>query len=183
MKRQSGDRYALAQFYDGARLFNPHYARTVPYEEGLQRLEKLRCFHKLNEGGDNSIVERMKRSWRAYRQIALGVVTSFDSTDRSSILSWHYRTFLRVGDETTADNNISSCRYCHSGRMDCSCHSDLKAWWDGAQLVALVMPSSAAAERVFSLLNNMYSAQQSTILSDTIKLGLYVAFNKRDLRT
>ena len=86
-------------------------------------------------------------------------------------------TFPRV-----EDRNSSQCRYCNSVNRDCTCYSDLKAWWEAAQLIALVQPSSAAAERVFSLVNNMYKSQQSMTLSDSIKLALYLAYNKRDLR-
>ena len=52
-------------------------------------------------------------------------------------------------------------------------------WWEAAQLAALVMPSSGAAERVFSLLNNLFSDQQSKTLTDAIFLSLYLAYNKR----
>ena len=142
----------------------------------------MRSFHKLNEG-DDSIVDRLKRSWMAYRDIASGVLSSFDKDNRSAILTWHYRNFLRLEEQRVEDrNNRRECKYCDSEHMDCSCYSDLKAWWEAAQLIALVQPSSAAAERVFSLVNNMYKSQQSSALTDGIKLSLYLAYNKRDLR-
>ena len=41
------------------------------------------------------------------------------------------------------------------------------------------MPSSAAAERVFSILNNLYNDQQTRALVDSILVSLYLAYNKR----
>eukprot|EP00985_Skeletonema_marinoi_P015452 scaffold7987_cov87-Skeletonema_marinoi.AAC.1 len=46
---------------------------------------------------------------------------------------------------------------CSCGSSRCHCNSNnLRAYWEAAQLLSLVMPSSGAAERVFSLLNNHF---------------------------
>ncbi len=76
----------------------------------------------------NPFVERLKRSWKAYSNIAAPISKSFDSKDKSAILTWHYRTFRRLDGDGTADYNVSECRHCQSVSRDCSCYSDLKAW-------------------------------------------------------
>eukprot|EP00986_Skeletonema_menzelii_P020339 scaffold30910_cov371-Skeletonema_menzelii.AAC.1 len=44
-----------------------------------------------------------------------------------------------------------------------------------------VMPSSGAAERVFSLLSNHFNQHQTRTLADKIFLSLYLSYNKRKL--
>ena len=87
--------------------------------------------------------------------------------------------FLGLEEENKTDLRCRSCRYCGNKSNNCKCNGNLHAWWEGAQLAALVMPSSGAAERVFSLLNNLFSDRQSTALSDVIFLSLFLAYNKR----
>ena len=48
-----------------------------------------------------------------------------------------------------------------------------------AELVALVMPSSGAAEKVFSLASNLLSDKQSSMLADVLYLTLFLNYNKR----
>ena len=48
-----------------------------------------------------------------------------------------------------------------------------------SQLLSLVMPSSCAAKRVFSLLSDQFSKQQSSTLGDMLFLSLFIAHNKR----
>jgi hypothetical protein len=83
------------------------------------------------------------------------VHSKFDmKKDDAATLSWHYQQFLRLDDEFAEDNRRNkSCRYCKCSRGNCNCNSNLRYYWEAAQLLSLVMPSSAAAERVFSLLN------------------------------
>ena len=52
-------------------------------------------------------------------------------------------------------------------------------WWKVAAILVLIQPSSAACERVFSLLNNSFSNKQSKALADYIILSLMMQFNKR----
>ena len=56
---------------------------------------------------------------------------------------------------------------------------DLPHWISAAQLVALVQPSSAAAEKVFSLLNASFGDQQVHALQDYVEASLMLQFNKR----
>ena len=56
--------------------------------------------------------------------------------------------------------------------------SDLPKWSTAARKVALVQPSSAAAERVFSILNSSFRAQQDCSLQDYIECSLMLQYNK-----
>ena len=47
-------------------------------------------------------------------------------------------------------------------------YGDLPCWSSAVQKVFLVQPSSAAAERVFSLLKNAFGEQQQSSLQDLV---------------
>ena len=74
---------------------------------------------------------------------------------------------------------------------DVSCDVDVAKWWNNHQnelpawaeackLVLLVQPSSAAAERVFSLLESSFSSKQNTSLQDYISLSVMLQYNNKD---
>lgn len=56
----------------------------------------------------------------------------------------------------------------------------LPHWADAAQKVSLVQPSSAAAERVFSLLKNSFSDRQLHSLQDYIEASLMLQYNRAE---
>ena len=56
---------------------------------------------------------------------------------------------------------------------------DLPFWSSALKDVLLVQPSSAASERVFSLLQNSFTPQQSSSLEDYIELSLMLQYNDR----
>ena len=58
--------------------------------------------------------------------------------------------------------------------------SDLPMWASGFRKVALFQPSSAAAERVFSLLSNSFGKQQENSLEDYIQLSVMMQYNYRN---
>ena len=60
-------------------------------------------------------------------------------------------------------------------------HKDQLPHWSHAfQLVILVQPSSAAAERVFSLLANSFGTQQESSLEDYVQLSVMLQYNYRN---
>jgi hypothetical protein len=60
-------------------------------------------------------------------------------------------------------------------------HQDqLPAWAQAVRMVATLPPSSAAAERVFSLLKCMYNDQQGSLLSDAIEAAMMLRYNSRN---
>ena len=54
---------------------------------------------------------------------------------------------------------------------------DLPCWAAAARKVFLVQPSSAASERVFSLLKSSFSSQQQNSLQDYIEVSLMLQYN------
>mmetsp|Transcript_6356 Transcript_6356/g.9286 ORF Transcript_6356/g.9286 Transcript_6356/m.9286 type:complete len:182 (-) Transcript_6356:66-611(-) len=178
---ETGDRFTAVELFEGASVFNPAIARGLTREEAMSKLEKLRHLPALNKEGDANIVNKLKKGWNAYRQKVLNVYSKFDyKKDHSAILTWHYRQYLHLDDELAEDSRRrNSCRYCSCSSNQCQCNSNLHAYWEAAQLLSLVMPSSGAAERVFSLLNNHFNLHQTRSLSDQIFLSLYLSYNKR----
>jgi hypothetical protein len=138
-------------------------------------IDKLRHFHPLDK---DEVVRALKLSFVSYKTNALQV-----SKKKVDILQWHYDLHEHLEADEDEDRMERNCRYCNfsSSSSSCKCAERLRMWWGAACLVVLVQPSSAAAERVFSLLKNFWSAQQTRSLSDTIKASLFLAYNKREL--
>ena len=57
--------------------------------------------------------------------------------------------------------------------------NDLPTWAKAARHVLLVQPSSAASERVFSLLKNSFTERQNSSLQDYIETSLMLQYNNR----
>jgi len=56
---------------------------------------------------------------------------------------------------------------------------ELPNWSSAARKVLLLQPSSAASERVFSLLKASFSDQQESSLEDYIETSVMLQYNKR----
>ena len=93
---------------------------------------------------------------------------------------------------TSADiTNLKKC----TSTLPCSCRRPCQSvdpikWWEmhleqlphwanAYKNVILVQPSSAAAERVFSLLTNSFGQQQTSSLEDYISVSVMLQYNKR----
>ena len=144
-------------------------------------LKKLRTYPTLTKEGEKNTGGGLKRGYRAYRSNARLVPSEFDyKKDNAAILSWHYKLHLRIDHELREDSKArGSCRYCGRHNAKCNCSCNLRFYWEAAQLLSLVMPSSGAAERVFSLLANQFNNQQTRALGDLIYLSLFLAYNNR----
>lgn len=59
-----------------------------------------------------------------------------------------------------------------------NCHG-LPTWSNAAKQVLLLQPSSAAAERVFSLLTASFSEQQQHSLNDYVETSIMLQYNNR----
>ena len=64
-------------------------------------------------------------------------------------------------------------------RGECQCAAGLSFYWKVLELLALIQPSSGAAERVFSLLKAFWNHLQTSSLTDAIAASLYMAINGR----
>ena len=54
---------------------------------------------------------------------------------------------------------------------------DLPYWFSAAQKVVLIQLSSAASERVFSLLNAYFQSQQENMLQDYLETSIMLQYN------
>ena len=57
--------------------------------------------------------------------------------------------------------------------------SELPKWAQACRHILLCQPSSAAAERVFSILNNSFSDRQSHSLEDYIQISVMLQYNRK----
>eukprot|EP00985_Skeletonema_marinoi_P008479 scaffold3854_cov120-Skeletonema_marinoi.AAC.1 len=124
---------SLVELFRAFRIFNPSYAKTLSRKDAFALIEKLDHYPIFRQGG---YVAKLKKGWNAYKQNASFVVADFGKTkdgekDKSAILTWHYRMFLRI-DEDEADDN--HCRYCPKEARGSICYDDLKTWWDAVKL-------------------------------------------------
>ena len=58
--------------------------------------------------------------------------------------------------------------------------ASIQIWSNTAQNVLLLQPSSAAAERVFSVLNNTFARKQLRALEDYVEASIMLQYNKRE---
>jgi hypothetical protein len=151
------------------------YAKTLTNAEGHHLIDMLRNFHPLN---NDELIRALKLTFLSYKTNALQVTKT-----KVHVLQRHYDLHQHLEADEDEDRMERNCRYCKSAfsKSDCKCADRMKMWWEAASLVVLVQPSSAAAERVFSLLKNFWSVQQTSSLSDAIRASLFLAYNKRDL--
>ena len=80
-------------------------------------------------------------------------------------------TYMAIADGTSADANKLEWWKNHA--------SEVPKWSSGCRAILLLQPSSAAAERVFSLLTNSFKEQQTHALEDYIETSVMLQYNKR----
>ena len=136
---EGGDRHDAMQFYFGARIFDPSYAKTLNRAQAFALIDKMSVYPIFNKDGDNSIINRLKKTWPSYYKNASEVKAKFgndmrDNKDKAGISTWHYRMSLRLDSEL---NDDMQCRYCTSGNQHCSCYNDAKVWWEACEMAAL----------------------------------------------
>eukprot|EP00117_Sycon_ciliatum_P017802 scpid51839/ scgid16655/ len=66
----------------------------------------------------------------------------------------------------------------HSGLARWKVHGNLPASQNAARVVYSMLPSSASAERVFSLLQATTSSQQQRLLADHLEASLMLQYNR-----
>jgi len=145
----------LVNFYRAARIFDPCYAKTVGTGMAKNLINDLEQFRPIE---DKRLSKTLLRSFARFKNKAISIDNNSDSVN---ILQWHY----------------DICRFTCESDTD-----DLWAWYETCKLVVLVVPSSGALERVFSLLKEYWGIQQTHSLSDNIMLSLYLSYNKRHVR-
>ena len=114
---EGGDRHNLVTFYDGAKIFDPNYAKTVTTVDARKCIDKLGLYPRLAEGNN---ISKLKKGWKAYKINAQMNISRLDKDD--DILSWHYGVFLGLDEEKEIDKNKNTCRYCGNENGCCSCN-------------------------------------------------------------
>ena len=88
---EGSDRHDLVTFYDGAKIFDPNYAKTVNTVDARNCIDKLGLYPRLAEGNNMS---KLKKVWKAYKVHAQMNISKLDND--GDILSWHYCVFSRA---------------------------------------------------------------------------------------
>ena len=87
--------------------------------------------------------------------------------------------------KTELPNYIAACEDVDSSHDVCTFWKNRKQtlphWSAAACKVAVIQPSSAAAERVFSVLNGSFSDTQNSSLQNLIETSVMLQFNKRSV--
>ena len=72
------------QFFFGARIFDPKCAKTLTTAQSRVLINKMATYPIFNEGGANSIIARLKRTWPAYHKSVSEVATNFGNGMRNT---------------------------------------------------------------------------------------------------
>ena len=132
-------------------------------------IEDLRILPALD---DDDLIEGLKDGLPAYFYYAKRTF----SRELNLLQWWYDHSSVRPEDCSPG----SRCIMC--GCVDsCKCNAGLGWWWKAMERLAVVQPSSAGAERVFSVLGAFWNQLQTNTLSDTILVSLLLAINGRDL--
>ena len=101
----------------------------------------------------------------------LRVLPFMDSDDIIDELKHELPTYMAIVDGTSADANKLEWWKNHASKVP--------KWSRGCRAILLLQPSSAAADRVFSLLTNSFKEQQTQALEDYIETSVMLQYNKR----
>lgn len=146
--------YSCAHMYDvcrAAQLFNPAFAASHLTSRSVDVL-----YHTVTPFAHHVSLEALKAEIPAFLSAA-AEVDSIDVSDVADFSSQVLR-FWRGASKTA-----------------------LKEWCKAAKIVFAMSPNSAACERVFSLLDNMYGDQQLCSLADSIQASLMLRYNGRSV--
>ncbi len=81
-------------------------------------------------------------------------------------------TYLAAAEDVAGDIDTTNWWKNHS--------NDLPQWSSIFKLIILIQPSSASAERVFSILQSSFQSQQESSLEDYIELSVMMQYNYRN---
>lgn len=149
-------------------------------EKAHALLDELKKVPALN---DDDLIRSLRSTFVFYKNEAKKC-----NSKPGSVLQWHYDLMMGLREKREVDLQREQCIFCkcsldnHRGHAShCKCHQKLDGWWNSCKVLVLLQPSSAASERVFSLLKNYWGDQQYRAYSDIIFLSLALCFNKRSL--
>jgi hypothetical protein len=169
---QTGDRADAVKFYRGDGVCDPLFVKSISMQQGRNLTDNVKYYTCLNK---SDIRDGHKSSFKFMKEAADRVTAT-----EVDVIQWRYKMGELMKKKAERDAYLYRCWECLQGIQVCNCGLEhFGLWWEACELATLVQPSSAAAERVFSMLNNMWADQQTSALSDIIKLSLYLRLNKR----
>ena len=164
-----GDRSVLVKLLFAGSLFHPMFVKNENHQDACLAFEDLRSYDPLN---NDEMIQGLKDGFSAYKYYARRV-----ARNDIDVLQWCY-DHRHVHDDDIHVPGQDDCKFCGM-RGCCKCADGLPFFWKALELLALIQPSSAAAERVFSLLKAFWNHLQTSSLSDAIVASLYMALNGR----
>jgi hypothetical protein len=121
------------------------------------------------------MIEGLKASFKHIKGFGKKVTSS-----NVDVLQWHFTVMGKLEKELKEDAVLLRYANCKYKYLHCRCGKQSVLRWLGVcALVVNVQPSTVAAERVLSIINNMWTDKQTSSLSDMIKASLFLLFNKR----
>ena len=151
--------YALSCVQPGLQYYRECLTGCMKVPLAAFKVARLFCPSKVNE---------MKPDFSAVD--SLSVFPFLDSTALGN-LKLELPQYIAASEDT--DPNYSPAEFWRAHELY------LPSWATTAKKVILVQPSSAACERVFSLLNNSFNAQQDSSLQDYIETSVMMQYNYR----
>ena len=149
-----------------SQLFDPSFAAENAADidtAWVQRLGEIICLAKYGQGdgsdgaaadGDETLpfVSQLKRDLPLYLAAVRGFTCNHGDVDEftEAVLGWWKNHAAEVG-----------------------------AWAVGAQIIFSLTPNSAAAERIFSQMKDMFGAKQASALSDMLQAAMMLRYHKR----
>ena len=168
---EDADRSRALKLCVAAELFVPQFARTLSKQAAYEHIDQLRLFDKLN---NDSMINGLKQGWHAFKYYACNEKRPRGQLD---VLQWHYdRQELR---RSSPNANCKACQ--RAAHANCCCEQGLPYYYKAVKLLVLLQPSSAGAERVFSVLKRYFDEQQESSLTDAIRVAVFLEVNKRPL--
>ena len=165
-----GDRHDMVKLILAASIFDPAHARTLSRTAANDAIEDLRILDRLN---DDAIMKDMKDGFPAAKYYAHRALC-----ETTNVVQWWHDHRHVLPDDRRVPG--TTCKFCGAAGA-CRCETAFESWWNTVQVLALVQPSSAGAERVFSRLKLFWDHLQTRTLTDCIAASLFLCTNKREL--
>ena len=83
--------------------------------------------------------------------------------------------YLAIADGVTVESEEDKVKWWSNQEIS------LPTWSAALKKILLVQPSSASAERVFSLLKNGFNRQQDAALEETVEASVMLRYNAQDI--
>jgi hypothetical protein len=176
------DSHSEAKFKDmidiskAATVWVPKEAASLSRAEALRRIDLLRVYRRAI---DTETIEAVKEEWVTYRQLI--DAGAYDAVINAVIGA---NAEGADGEGAPAEENAEPRDedVCKAIMTFFKNHEKkVPAFAKVAKLLAVIPTSSAAAERVFSLLRRMFDDTQQSTLEDKLELALLLKYNDRNM--